>query len=72
MSVPENHTRPAVGRNCPAMTLSSVDLPLPFGPTTPTTSNGATQKSMSSSVAKKGAVGNRGLLKGARISAGLT
>ncbi len=39
---PATVTVPAVGRSSPAMRLSSVDLPLPDGPMTATTSPAAT------------------------------
>src|SRR5713226_212286 len=38
MSLPRKRTSPAVGRNRPVTTLTSVVLPAPFGPTTETNS----------------------------------
>src|SRR5581483_3004693 len=38
MSCPASSTRPSSGRSKPLRTLTSVDLPAPFGPISPTTS----------------------------------
>src|SRR5579859_7188205 len=49
MSRPRKRTSPAVGRNRPVTTLTSVVLPAPFGPTIETNSPSWTPKEMSSS-----------------------
>jgi len=45
IDVPPSRTRPRLGASTPAMTLSSVDLPAPLGPMTPTISPRSTSRS---------------------------
>src|ERR1700693_604170 len=45
MSTPLRRIKPAAGRSSPAMRLTSVDLPAPFGPMMPTASPGAMARS---------------------------
>src|SRR6516225_740702 len=49
MSRPRKRTSPAVGRNRPVTTLTSVVFPAPFGPTMETNSPSLTEKEMSTS-----------------------
>ncbi len=44
MSVPRHRTWPASGRTSPVIRLNRVDLPAPFGPSTPRASPGAREK----------------------------
>ena len=47
---PASDTCPRSGASTPASSFSSVDLPAPLGPTTPTTSPGATVREMPSRI----------------------